>query len=399
MATQSLYVGLLALATPLPLAQALGCYSGGLDFDYLHGGDYYNQPGLDIDTEVAAAINTVCSSLEGTKWEKGGLPYTRCSNWTVTVEPDTTFCCNVIDGGCIPDCGGPELDSVNRINWEIQYKGDEDEVTFDSGKCVEWFNTEYGGCDTGSEQESDDFWYKIDPNVGECPPGDPAPEESVPTSQSSTVLPTSTPAPTEPPTATAAARNPQATTNEFQYNGYSDSEADIAERDQIHEAFDTYWADMLDAGMNALADTSDDTFDRWFPSKAGGTDARAYVRRIFDKIYNHGQNAPQTQVQVLTNEKEDFLGDCEKNIATVNAYFEHASGRFHICPAGLGMPITPDENECDELGLTVTEGMRSLTLVQVHEFLHWDKVGLQLKAPSVGGTPPANSCIKADMGS
>jgi len=50
--------GLFAIVAVLPLANALGCYSGGLAFEDLHGG--VNSNDLDMDGEVLADITTVC---------------------------------------------------------------------------------------------------------------------------------------------------------------------------------------------------------------------------------------------------------------------------------------------------------------------------------------------------
>ncbi|KAK3707465.1 hypothetical protein LTR37_012107 [Vermiconidia calcicola] len=99
---------LLALVATLLLTNALGCYSGGLAFEDLHGGADSND--LGIEAEVLADISNVCNEVNGAVFKNGDPPSTHCSDWTVTVEPDDT-CYDVclLGGGldCDPDCGGP----------------------------------------------------------------------------------------------------------------------------------------------------------------------------------------------------------------------------------------------------------------------------------------------------
>lgn len=59
---------------------------------------------------------------------------------------------------------------ANHIWWEIQhdYVGTDDRiVTLDT--CNNAWNTELGGCSTGSEQFYDGLWFRMDPNEGPCP--------------------------------------------------------------------------------------------------------------------------------------------------------------------------------------------------------------------------------------
>jgi hypothetical protein len=168
---------LLAIVATFPLINALGCYSGGLPFEDLHGGIGSNN--LDMDDEVLADINTVCNTVNGAVFKKGDPPFTHCSEWTVTVEPDDS-CYDLCapDETCDPNCGGPVVGSINHIDWQISHNSDNAELKMTWDVCNSAFSTELGGCDTGSEQVHDGFFWKIDPNAGACPkPQDPQPQD------------------------------------------------------------------------------------------------------------------------------------------------------------------------------------------------------------------------------
>lgn len=194
------YGGLLAFAT-LPLTNALGCYSGGLPFEDLHGGASNND--LDMVSEVEADINSVCNMVDGAVFKKGDPPFTHCSRWKVTVEPDPACCMDIL-GVQIANCDlicGVAVGSFNHIDWEINYIGEAEELTMTHADCTTALLRERGGCDTGSEQNYDNFWYKIDPQDGDCPGGAPAPTTLVTsTTASSTVATTLQPTDDSAPT-------------------------------------------------------------------------------------------------------------------------------------------------------------------------------------------------------
>lgn len=173
---------------PFLLSQvaALGCYNGGLAFNDLHGG----RGTQDLDQEVMNDINTVCNIVAGKTFKKGDPPFTHCSEWKVTVEPDDT-CYENCEAGCEatgsnpanragdlsaglcgsqcdPDCGGPRVGTMSHISWEIKHNNDDAETVMSFDACNKAFLTELGGCSTGSEQNHDGFFYKIDPNAGTC---------------------------------------------------------------------------------------------------------------------------------------------------------------------------------------------------------------------------------------
>lgn len=161
---------------------ALGCYSGGLGFNALHGGKQ------DLDQEVKNDISTTCQMVDGATFKKGDGPFTHCSEWEVTEEPDDScfYDCQkacgavgfipgpgalvgaVCSEGCDPNCGGPPLGSMNHLSWEIKHANGDDETVLTYDACVKAFEKELGGCSTGSEQNHDGFFYKIDPNAGTC---------------------------------------------------------------------------------------------------------------------------------------------------------------------------------------------------------------------------------------
>lgn len=175
-------VALLAFTTS---ANALGCYSGGLLFDELHGGK-----DQELHGEVLMDINTQCQAVDNAIFKKGDPAFYRCTEWAVTVDPDSTCYDNCADGcaatansggrggelsagfcglGCDPNCGGPAVGSINHIIWEIHHDNDDAESTMTWEMCNKAFETEAGGCSSGSEQHHEGFWYKIDPQSGPCP--------------------------------------------------------------------------------------------------------------------------------------------------------------------------------------------------------------------------------------
>ncbi|KAI1245949.1 hypothetical protein MGN70_012844 [Eutypa lata] len=122
------------------VSDPLGCYSGGLPFNELHG-----DSADDLHEEVVRDINTTCSLVDGTLLEPV-QEWSYCSEWATQ------------DGG------------VNSIQWVVANTGHgADDRTIYWAECNAAFNTELGGCSTGSEQIHGDWWYRIDPQSGPCP--------------------------------------------------------------------------------------------------------------------------------------------------------------------------------------------------------------------------------------
>lgn len=184
-AFKSLLASTLALLALTPSINALGCYSNtGLAFNDLHGGK-----GQEIMGEVFNDINTQCQKMDGVKLHPKA--YTQfCTEWAVTVAPDTTCYDDCSDGcsgvgaggrggelaaalcgsGCDPECGGPPVGGTNHIYWKFQNLSGEEEVTMTYDMCMKALNTEASACSRGSEQNHEGFFYVIDPNEGSCPP-------------------------------------------------------------------------------------------------------------------------------------------------------------------------------------------------------------------------------------
>ncbi|PNP59903.1 hypothetical protein FNYG_14774 [Fusarium nygamai] len=156
---------------------ALGCYSGGLGFNNLHGGDNNN----DLTEEVKNDIHTTCTKAAG-KVIKPSEPFWLCTNWERNQSPNPDCFSNCIDGcnaldenvrwgcllGCDSNCGAIE-GGFNHIDWAIEVRDGQAEKTITYEQCSEAFNTELGGCHAGSEQNHFDFWFRIDPNRDACP--------------------------------------------------------------------------------------------------------------------------------------------------------------------------------------------------------------------------------------
>lgn len=172
------------------------------------------------------------------------------------------------------------------------------------------------------------------------------------------------------------------TTNEFSYENYDEKDAaQTADRTKIHDAFGA-WAEVLQAAIQSLADTSDDTFNRWFPTevKSDGKpyiDARTYVREAFLRVFKPDATSPtpQSRVATLINDRIDYYPACGP---TTKAYFSPSDNRFHICPKGLEQATSARDLDCKKLGTQVGPDMNSLTGTLIHEFMHWDRVGKDL---------------------
>jgi len=380
--TTGVYARLVTLAAVLPFVNALGCYSGGLLFEDLHG----NLPGdrLDMNAEIKANINTVCDKIAGAEFKKtdpASPPFTHCSDWEVTLEsPDD--CC---DGAFCPErCLGPEIGSFNRIEFEVKLKDDSQTTTMKKEWCIAAFELELSGCSSGSEQDDDNgFWYRIDPQSGGCPAssttGDaPNPTAAPPASEEPTTMVTATSA-TDGTVGALARHHPQATPNEFLYEGYSrSSQSDMDKMNTVHAAFDRTWGDVVETAMWSTKNPNDPTIDKWFPQWAGSTDSRTYVYNVFDKLLQPGTEAsdpiPRPLIAGFCSWKRDFDGKCRAG--GPDAYLDERTGDFHICDYTLrDFPAKAASISCEALGDYVSAAWDSVTGVQVHEFTHSNQVG------------------------
>ena len=202
---------------------------------------HYNDCLFSVPFTTLADYSTLCHSVEGLKIKKDE-PFKYCDTWTVTVVPDDScfdsclgVCVPDCGSYCNPDCGGPVEGSKNRLEWEIWYEGDGDEGTMTQEICEDALQGVLNDCENGSKGDiGEDWWWRIDPNVGECsssasttlpqppqadppppPPADPTetPTDPAPTSSSNssaTALADPSPYPDSP------------ITNEFQYRGYKE---------------------------------------------------------------------------------------------------------------------------------------------------------------------------------
>ncbi|KAF5695645.1 hypothetical protein FDENT_270 [Fusarium denticulatum] len=156
-------------------ANALGCYNEGLRFNYLHGGE------TDLTGEVQADIHTTCTMVAG-KTIKPTEPFWHCSNWEKNISPNVNCYTDCMDGcsnykesvrwgcnaGCDKNCVKPAEGGFNKINWAVEVHDGQAEAAITYEQCVEAFNIELGGCQSGSEQNHHGFWFRIDPEFGAC---------------------------------------------------------------------------------------------------------------------------------------------------------------------------------------------------------------------------------------
>lgn len=174
----------------------------------------------------------------------------------------------------------------------------------------------------------------------------------------------------------AASAYPKPTTNEFKYFNYDEnSNEDKGDRFMVHSAFLPF-AKILQAGVDAVADTADDTYKRWFPEKVDQphgkpqVDSRDYVGSVYRRLLAPGANpTPQPRVKDLIHDNKDFANDCDPDD---QAYMVGAYGQFHVCkPEGLlNQPMIADPANCSSLGALVSDDMDSLSGTLIHEFMH-----------------------------
>lgn len=140
----------------------------------------------------------------------------------------------------------------------------------------------------------------------------------------------------------------------------------------------------MQAGISAVADTTDDTYDRWFPTnvKQGdgkpSVDGRGYVSNVYRQVLAPGANpSPQPRVKTLTHDHNNFGKACKPN---TYAYMVGTSGQFHVCkPKGLlDEPMIAAPANCSNFGTQVSKAMDSLSATLIHEFMHWNQVGEQV---------------------
>ncbi|KAF4969113.1 hypothetical protein FZEAL_10289 [Fusarium zealandicum] len=169
-------VSLTIIAALAQGASALGCYSVGVRLNYLHGGE------SDLSQEVMNDVHTTCTMAAG-KIIKPGEGFYHCSNWEKTISPNGNCYTDCMDGcgtykesvrwgcnsGCDKNCASPPEGGFNHIQWAVEVRGDQTEQELTYEKCSEAFNTEVGGCQSGSEQNHSGFWFRFDTGEGACP--------------------------------------------------------------------------------------------------------------------------------------------------------------------------------------------------------------------------------------
>ncbi|KAM5350205.1 hypothetical protein ACJ41O_006710 [Fusarium nematophilum] len=170
-------VSLTMLAASVQWASALGCYSNGLKFNDLHGGE------VDLTQEVINDIHTTCTMVAG-RIIKPSEPFWHCTNWERTI-PENIDCysdcmtmCEAIKEsarfGCIESCGAnkncqyPPEGGFHHIEWAIEVRDGQTEHAITYEQCSEAFNIERSACRFGSEQNHHGFWFRIDPEGGAC---------------------------------------------------------------------------------------------------------------------------------------------------------------------------------------------------------------------------------------
>ena len=125
---------------------------------------------------------------------------------------------------------------------------------------------------------------------------------------------------------------------------------------KIHEAF-IEWADLIAAGATAAADTNSDTYKRWF----GTQDDPTETAKVFANMWTGTEANPI--IAGMTCDRMDFDNSCTTNKA---AYTLADTGKFHVCPKGLGRDQLLDI-KCANLDDSCSSKMRSLSMTLLHE--------------------------------
>lgn len=139
----------------------------------------------DLTSEVKSDIEARCREVNGKTIAKD-TPFWKCTSWPKLYSNNEDCFDDCLDK-CEPksddsgiasafcaaeqcrktcDAGVP-VNEFNRIDWAIE-KRDGGSKSIDYETCVNAFNTELGGCNQGSESNHDGFWFRIDPNHGNC---------------------------------------------------------------------------------------------------------------------------------------------------------------------------------------------------------------------------------------
>ncbi|KAL9108046.1 MAG: hypothetical protein Q9227_007152 [Pyrenula ochraceoflavens] len=163
-----------------------------------------------------------------------------------------------------------------------------------------------------------------------------------------------------------------ALTNEFQWvNWDPKNDDDKKDGQKIHQAFQEL-GDLVKAGSTEAGKTDGDPFKRWF----GKQDDNSEIKKVFDNIWS-GDSATSTVAKMVLDRK-DFQKDGDKGWCevktTMAAYTMADSGRFHVCPYGLGRKQN-SEIQCGDLADSCSADMRSLAMTLLHEMTHYNSIG------------------------
>ena len=135
---------------------------------------------------------------------------------------------------------------------------------------------------------------------------------------------------------------------------------------KIHTAFEEV---MVMAALALLeVDKSDKTvLTRWFNTQ----DDPGETKAVFANIYDEAAGQATINVENMVLYQNDFANRCTP---TMRAYTVPATGRFHLCPAGLNLPLN-EEILCQNLDPSCSLQMRSTSMTILHEMTHFDDIG------------------------
>lgn len=142
---------LLVASATLSSVTAIGCYPKAIltnfKFGDLHGTNN------DIYQELLNDISMSCNEAKDHSANNGGPGFVRCSEW----EDYTALQQNHASG-------------KNKIDWQIKHDGNGDgSRTLSYDACVKGFRQVLDSCpNQGGDLNSGGFWYRMDPNFGQC---------------------------------------------------------------------------------------------------------------------------------------------------------------------------------------------------------------------------------------
>lgn len=178
--------------------------------------------------------------------------------------------------------------------------------------------------------------------------------------------------------------------NEFQYVGWDPENPDHqVELRKIHAAFGQAQY-MASRALLKVTEPDQTMIQRWFGTQEDPTEQP----EVFANMWDADAGTAAFPVSQMVCDREDFRNFCRE---TMSAYTVRDTGRFHISPFGMNKPLNSDI-ACTDLDASCSTKMRSLPMVILHEWTHFDDIGAEGRGfvgiIDVRGASGAYECFK-----